>query len=393
LIIQGTNFILPFITYPYLVRTLELEKYGLVMVAASFMVFFNILVDFGFNISATRYISIVRNDKLEVSKFFWKVYFVKLVLLFIAFLILLGIVFTFEKFRIEYAVYLLSFGLVFGQALFPTWFFQGIERMRTITIVNVMAKVLFTITMFIFIKEPEDYLFVPVLNSLGFIIAGLIGFMLSLKFIQFVRPKDFNIISTIKENYHLVISNFSTSIYTSGNTFILGMIAGDTLAGVYSGMEKLVMATKTLYTPLYQAIFPWLAKKSSSEIVAFIDKMKKPIAISGLFIAGLILIFAQPILQIIYADETITSYYMVFQLLGFIAFFASLNMLYVSLFYPALKMYKYRMLPMVSGGIINLFLALMLGYFFDIYGVALAAVFSEFMILVIAHHYRKKVKT
>jgi PST family polysaccharide transporter len=393
LIIQGTNFILPFITYPYLVRVLDLEKYGLVMIAASLMVFFNILVDFGFNISATRQVSLIRNNKEELSKYFWSVYILKLFLLIIAFILLLSITYVFPKLRTNFLVYIFSFGFVIGQAVFPAWFFQGIERMRIITIVNVLAKVIFTVAIFIFIKSPKDYLYVPILNSLGFIFTGIIGFIISLRFINFTLPKNFSIFKILKENFYLVISNFATSIYTSGNTFILGIIGGETLAGIYSAMEKLVMATKTLYTPLYQAIFPWLASKKKSFIVNFIKKIRFPILISSLLIAIVILLFSDVILNLIYKNETIVNYSDVFRILGLIAVFASLNMIYVSLFFPAIKAYKKRMIPMVLGGVYNLIAAIIGAYFFGIYGVAIAAVSAELIILLFAHYsFKKEIK-
>jgi len=389
LLIQGTNFILPLITFPYLVRTLGLEKYGVVMIASSLVVFLNIVVDFGFNISATREVSIIRNNKEKLSTYYWNVFYTKLLLLFISFLFLIFLILTFEKFQSEYLIYLFSFGIVFGQNIFPAWFFQGIERMKVITIINVLAKIIFAISIFIFINNESEYIRVPIFNSLGFIISGIIGFLISLKYVDYHKPKFMIMKGFINENKNLIASNFATSIYTSGNTFILGMIGGDTIAGVYSSMEKLVMATKTIYTPLYQAIFPWLANKSKTEIITFINKLKKPILISGIIISSIIYIFAEPILNLVYNDPIINSYAYIFKILGFIALVASLNMIYVSLCFPSLKLYKFRMIPMVLGGIINLVLAIIGASFYSILGTAIAAVFSEFMILIISHYYFK----
>ena len=392
LLIQGANFILPLITFPYLVRTLHLEKYGVVMMAGSLMVFMNIFVDFGFNISATREVSIIRDDKMKLSAFYWNVFYVKLILLCISFIILYLLTLTVSKLHSEQSVFLLSFGVVIGQNIFPTWFFQGIEKMKVITLINVLAKIIFAITIFIFIKTPAQYIFVPVLNSLGFIIAGTFGFLISLRYIHYLRPQKSVMKGFIGENKSLIVSNFATSIYTSGNTFILGLIGGEAMAGIYSSMEKLVMAIKTLYTPLYQAMFPWLASKPKEKIIQFIEYLKKPIALSGMLIFMVIFIFADTILDLVYKNNVITSYSNVFRILGLIAFFASLNMVYVSLAFPALKKYTYRMIPMVSGGIINFVLAVAGAYFLGIYGVAIAVVLAEFSILILAHFYFLKLK-
>ncbi|HIP34186.1 MAG TPA: hypothetical protein EYG89_05655, partial [Bacteroidia bacterium] len=333
--------------------------------------------------------SIIRNDKEKLSKLFWNVITVKFLVLIFSFLFLLFLVSFIDKFKSEYLVYLFSFGIVLGQNIFPAWFFQGIERMKVITIINVSAKVIFTISLFIFIKSKSEYLYVPILNSMGFIIAGIVGFVISLKYVNFKKPSISIMKGFLNENKNLIASNFATSIYTSGNTFILGMIGGEIIAGVYSSMEKLVMATKTIYTPLYQAIFPWLATKPKEEIVAFINKLKNPILISGIIISSIIFIFAEPILNLVYNDPIINSHAYIFKILGFIALAASLNMIYVSLCFPSLKLYKLRMIPMVLGGIINLILAILGASYYSILGVAIAAVFSEFMILIIAHYYFK----
>jgi PST family polysaccharide transporter len=52
--------------------------------------------------------------------------------------------------------------------LFPTWFSQGIEKMKYITYLSVLAKIFFTAGIFTFVQGPEDYLLVPILTALGF---------------------------------------------------------------------------------------------------------------------------------------------------------------------------------------------------------------------------------
>ena len=86
LLIQGANFVLPLITFPYLVRTLEPEKYGLVMIAQSVALFLTIIVDFGFNISATREVSNLRNNKKKLSEYYWNIILIKTILILISFL-------------------------------------------------------------------------------------------------------------------------------------------------------------------------------------------------------------------------------------------------------------------------------------------------------------------
>ena len=390
LFIQGTNLILPLITFPYLVRVLESEKFGLVMIAQSLMKFLIIIVDFGFNISATREVAILKNDKVKLSEFYWSIVLIKIVLLIVAFTMLLGLTVSVDKLKLDPLVYLFSFGLVLGQGIFPTWFFQGIEKMQVITVINVIAKVFFTIAIFFIILNPEDYFYVPILNGIGFIVAGLFGFIYSLRYVKFILPKFETIKSNLKNSFSLFISNFAVSFYTSSNTIILGFFIGDSIAGVYASMEKLILAIQSAYTPIYQAFFPNLSTKNNFEIRRILEKIKIPIAISGLFISIVIFLGAEIILRFVFEDDLITSYYNVFQILGIIALFSSLNMLFITLFFPSVKRYKTRMNILIFGGIFNVTLALSLVKGFSIYGIAISAVSTEFFLLVLALYFYKQ---
>ena len=393
LFIQGTNFILPLIIFPYLVRTLGSEKYGLVMVAQSVALFLTIIVDFGFNISATREVANLKNDKEKLSQFYWNVFSIKLVLIIITFLLLLGLIIYVDKFSVDPLIYLFSFGLVLGQAIFPTWFFQGIEKMQVITIVNVAAKLFFTISLFFVVLSPSDYQYVPIFNGLGFVISGLFGFVFSLQYVKFIFPKLSQVKEIIENSSSLFFSNFAVSLYTSSNTLILGFFAGDSMAGVYASMEKLILAIKSLYSPFYQAIFPNLSTKPYDEIRSYIDKMRIPIGFLGLIISIIIFFGAKQILMLAFDDALIVGYSAVFQILGLISMLSSLNMLYVTLYYPSIKKYKIRMKILISGGFLNLIIALSLVKFYTIYGVAISAVTTELFILLLAvYFYYKKIK-
>jgi len=393
LFIQGANFILPLIIFPYLVRTLGSEKYGLVMVAQSVALFLTIIVDFGFNISATREVANLKNDKEKLSQFYWNVVSIKLALIIITFLLLLGLIICVDKFSVDPLVYLFSFGLVLGQAIFPTWFFQGIEKMQVITIVNVAAKLFFTISLFFVVLSPADYEYVPIFNGLGFVISGLFGFVFSLQYVKFVFPKLSQVKEIIENSFSLFLSNFAVSLYTSSNTLILGFFAGDSIAGVYASMEKLILAIKSVYSPLYQAIFPNLSTKPYEEIRSYIDKMRIPIGFLGLVISIIIFFGAKQILMLAFDDAFIVEYSSVFQILGIISILSSLNMLYVTLYFPSIKKYKIRMKILISGGFLNLIVALILVKFYTIYGVAISAVITELFILILAvYFYYKKIK-
>lgn len=267
-VLQALTYILPLLTLPYLVRVLGVDKFGLVMFAQAFIIFFNILVDFGFNLSATREIAVNRDDKEKVTEIFSSVMQIKFILIVISFLLLSIIVFSFEKFSNDWELYYFTFLMVIGQAFFPIWYFQGMEKMKYITIVNITSKFIFTIAIFIFVQDEANYILVPIFNGFGFIIGGLISLWIVYKeFNQsFIFQSFNNLIPYFRDSSRFFIANFSVTIYTSANAFILGLFTNNTMVGYYSIAEKLFMALKSLYQPVANTLYPYIAKERNIKL-------------------------------------------------------------------------------------------------------------------------------
>ena len=267
-VLQIFSYVLPLLTLPYLVRVLGVETFGLVAFATAFITFFNILVDYGFNLSATREVSIHRENKDKITEIYSSVLSIKFILIFVSFVIFSFIVFTFEKFSSHSMLYFITFISVIGQALFPIWYFQGMERMKYITIINIFSKVVFTIAIFVFVHEESDYLMVPLLTGLGILIGSL--------YALYIIKKDFHqkfVLQTIKtmmihfkDSSQFFLSRVSVSIYTSANAFVLGLFTNNTMVGYYSIAEKLYMAIQSLYGPITQALYPYVAKERNIKL-------------------------------------------------------------------------------------------------------------------------------
>jgi PST family polysaccharide transporter len=293
-VLQAANYLLPLITLPYLVRVLGPEKYGLVSFAQAFVTYFMILTDYGFNLSATREISINRDNKKKVSEIFSSVMTIKAGLLIVSFMLMSIIVFSFGKFSRDWPIYYLTFGMVLGQFLFPVWFFQGMERMKYITVLNITAKLIFTVAIFVFVHHMEDFLYVPLLNTLGYLVAGVLSF--------FIIKKNFNIsfnyqnFKTIKyyliDGWTIFLSRVYLSLYTTTNVFLLGIFCGNLSVGYYTIVEKIVLAIGGVFEPINQVIYPYLAKKYQENFQRFTNIIKK-ISITFIIISSLLFFIAQ----------------------------------------------------------------------------------------------------
>ncbi|ASI80515.1 oligosaccharide flippase family protein [Bacillus pacificus] len=263
LVLQGTNYLLPLITLPYLVRVLGQEKMGLIIFVTAFTQYFVMLCDFGFNYTATREISINREDKNKVSEIFSKVLSIKLVLLGIAFCCMLLIVRIIPGYNNEMLVFIAGFTTVLGNALFPLWFYQGIENMKIVTILNIFSKVVTTIGIFVWVNSENDYILAVFLQSLAFLITGIVGFIVAIKKfkISFKFKFSFRVfIVELKENWKVFMSTFSINIYNQGSIIILGLLTSKSIVGYYGIAQKIVQAVIGISQPFAQAIYPHLCR-------------------------------------------------------------------------------------------------------------------------------------
>jgi PST family polysaccharide transporter len=328
-VLQAANYLLPLITLPYLVRVLGPEKYGLVSFAQAFVTYFMILTDYGFNLSATREISINRDNKKKVSEIFSSVMTIKAGLLIVSFMLMSIIVFSFGKFSRDWPIYYLTFGMVLGQFLFPVWFFQGMERMKYITVLNITAKLIFTVAIFVFVHHMEDFLYVPLLNTLGYIIAGILSLWLIFRDfnISFNPPSLSDIKHHLKEGWDIFLTTIAVSLYTTSNTFILGLFTNNTIVGYYTGAEKIVKAVQGLLAPISQTIYPYISKlvsESKERAIKFIKKLVIIIGTGSFILSLFILIFASPIVNIILGNQYHQSI-IVLQILSFLPFIIGLS--------------------------------------------------------------------
>ncbi|OHB65726.1 MAG: hypothetical protein A2Y77_06725, partial [Planctomycetes bacterium RBG_13_62_9] len=262
-IVQFANYLAPLITLPYLFRVLGDSKYGLVELARAVSVYFLMLTDYGFSLSATREISVHRDDPQKVSEVFSSVMLLKFLLVILSAAIFSPIVLAVPKLRAEWPVYFLSFGSVIGMWLFPIWLFQGLERMKYIPMLNVTAKTLVIISVFVFIKDAGDYLYAPLLQSAGTILVGAAGLIIALcKFpIRFRVPSVEVLRRELVNGWHIFLSRMATTFYTTSNIVILGLLTDSSFVAYYAAGDKIVRAvTDGLQIPASQAIFPHIGR-------------------------------------------------------------------------------------------------------------------------------------
>ena len=392
--VQMANYIFPLITLPYLARVLGPEKFGLIAFAQAFVQYFVLLTDYGFNLSATRNVSIHRNDIEKVSRIFSAVMLIKFFLMLLSFAIFSALLFSIPKFRADWVLYSCCFGFVIGNMLFPVWLFQGMERMKSIAFLNLIAKTIFLGAIFVFVKSQADYLYVPLLAAIGGMVAGVLSIGIAVKrFHVHLKPVSVaDVMHEFREGWYVFVSTVAISLYTTSNTFVLGIMTNSTSVAYYSAGEKLVRAGQGLWTPFSQAIFPVFSKLYADNRDGAKAFLKKILVFAGfstflLSLAGCLL--APPLTTILLGPKFNHSV-LVVQILIFSIFAIGINNILGVQGLIAFGFSKYFTAIVAIAGVLHLALLFVLIKLYGLIGTAVAVVITELFICAIEFYLLKK---
>ncbi|MCU0651721.1 MAG: flippase [Candidatus Omnitrophica bacterium] len=317
--LQGINYILPILVLPYLIRVIGPEKFGLIAFAQSFVQYFMIITDYGFSLSATRKISLCAEDK--ACAIFSSVMTVKIILAALSFLVMAAIVYFIPRFRNEWLIFVLSFGAVIGNTLFPAWFFQGKEKMIYTASINIIGGIIYALSVFVFIKGPGDYLLLPFFNSLFFLVTGFIG--LRIAFREFKLEYVFQTYKDIKEElktgWNIFISTVAINTYTTTRIFIVGLLTNNTLTGFYAIAEKIAGVIQSFPLDAFtQAVYPRLSKifhKNKKRSLKLMYRLQHSTTVTYMFSLPIAILLSPLIVRVIcgkaYPETIITLRFLI----------------------------------------------------------------------------------
>jgi len=331
-LLQFANYLIPLLIIPYIVRVLGAEVFGQITYAQNIITYFTILVNFGFEYSATREIAINRGDKHAISQIFWSVLKQKTALLLFSFILLILLYFSFPRVHGDITLYFFVFLINVGIVLFPTWFFQGMEEMGKMAIFNILIKGLGLILTFLFVKSASDYLYYPFFTSLTYIFFGVGSLFYVVKHFDIrYAPTDKVLDRKIfKKSFPIFLNNIFVSGYTITNMTMLGFYVSNTELGYYSGAFKIIMAILMVTSmPVTMAIFPAISRKfteSKQTGMAYFHKSVRNLAVISVLIS-IATYYASPILvKIILGNKFAPSLNLLklFSILPFLVIMASL---------------------------------------------------------------------
>lgn len=308
-VLNALNILLPLVTLPYILGVVGKANYGIYAYVYTILQYIIIIATYGFNFSATKQISQCRDDVVKVNTIYNAVIISKFMIALVLCVIVMALSRFILKDDIAPYMFLLGLGMVLGDVITPVWLFQGMERMKYMTIVNASSKILFTLLVFVIIRSSEDFYLLILLNSAGYILAGVMSLVLSAK--QFKMKLGIvslgDIAYQLKEGSSVFGSTFGMFLYRNANVLILKQFVPNEVVGVYSAAEKVIKGFQSIVAPAAQALFPHLSQrfkdKQDAENLSLLKKISVPFAVVLVVLSGAVFVFAPLISDILCGVE------------------------------------------------------------------------------------------
>lgn len=313
-IFQFANYVIPILIIPYITHTLGVINFGKVTYIQNIANYATILVNFSFEYSTTKEIAIYKNDQDKLSQIFWNTIAIKSVLLVLSALVFIPYGIIEAKSQEEILMYIAAWIINIGWCLYPSWYFQGTEKMNVMSITNFLIKLTGAILIISCVKTEKDSVAYLTTYSLPYILGavGTLYYCIKKEGIKMKSPDKEGIFYLLKKSLPIFIANLFSSITPTLALTIAGTNVEDQLSFAYfSGAYKLIFAVLAITNvPVSMAIFPKItreyAKSKEAGIKYFRNSLKIVIIYSAL-ISVLTYLFAPLAINILLGSKFIGS--------------------------------------------------------------------------------------
>lgn len=297
-ILQISGYVFSLITFPYLTRVLGPDKYGILVFTNAAMTYFQMFIDFGFLLFATKECSQNRGDKERLGEITSSVVQAKFLLAVVGFIIITILVSFVNAFAEKKLFMLFSYIPIFLSVLIPDFLFRGLEKMSIITYRTIFARAIYTILIFLTVKTENEYLYIPIITSLGNL--SVVAWM------WLIIVKDLRIkyrivclnktISMIKDSSIYFLSRIASTAYGASNTFILGFVYSNADLAQFGVANTLISSARVIFSPIADSLYPYMVNKKNYKLVKRLLFVAVPLILIG---TAILFIFAEEIIILV----------------------------------------------------------------------------------------------
>ena len=259
LILTIANYIFPLIIYPYVSRVLGVTNIGACNFVDSIINYFVLLSALGVASLGVREIAKCKNSREQMETVFSNLLLFNIMMTFVSISILVVCTYTVETLTPYKKFLLIGILKLLFTPFTIEWFFQGIQVFKFITTRTIVVRILYVVLLFTFVHNEADVYIYYFLTTLVVLVNGIWNFTYSKNFVTFsfthIRPLLY-LTSILILGYYRIL----TSLYTTFNTFFLGVTSGDVEVGYFATATKINTLIMSVFTAFTTVMVPKVAE-------------------------------------------------------------------------------------------------------------------------------------
>lgn len=276
LLMQGANYLIPLVTFPYLTRVLGVSQFGVYAFILTLSQYFFLVTDFGFNLSASKRIAQANGNKKIISEVYWATLSAKFIIGMLCALVVV-VIYFFNIDNPDYNGVIFIIFTIVGSVFTPIWFFQGVEKISSLTLTNILSRAAAIPLIFLLVKSADDTNLAVLVQGFVALLAAAISQVLvyRLGFITKIKITTAAIFSQLKDSFPLFISTIAISLYTMSTPVILNLVSNSYEIGLYGSADRLRGALIGLFLVVGSAIYPRINSLFATDKVAMYQLLSK----------------------------------------------------------------------------------------------------------------------
>ena len=383
---QGINIFIALLATRVLFSTLGEAQFGLVNLALSVVLLSSIAVSYGYHLNGPKRIALFRDQSAKKQSLINEIILTRIIIATGMAIILFCLTYFFGFFKSYAALLYYSLILLFSQALFPMFYFQGNDKIAWASLVNAFAKGAYLLLIILLIKTPDDATYVNFLFGLSALVVYIVFWVIIYKKekIKWVWVSIYNIKNRFIENFQFFISSIAGHVSIHGGLIILANFVNNTVLGEFALAQKIALLMRMVPIFFTQAIL------QKASILFKSDKIEFNSYVNRIFIIGLTITFAMGLIVIIFskwiifllAGSHVIYSDTILKILAFIPFFSMLNFNNMIKILVDEKKHLLTKATWITA-IIMLILATTGSYYYGGYGLSIALVLTEIVSFIV----------
>ncbi|OIN57791.1 flippase [Arsenicibacter rosenii] len=383
--VQVANLVLPLLTLPIIARIVGPEKLGVINYAAAIVAYFTLVVNYSFDLTATRQVAQYQHDPVKINQLFSTVLYTKLLLFLVSTAGFFAVYWLMPGFRADGRVALFSYLITIAYVITPNWLFQGMQHMRQLALFNLLSKVIFTVVILLLVRQETDYFWQPLAMSVAQVVVGIGAFVYALvRYHIRLGGWDWpSVRESLWEGKTVFMTQVTMNLYTTTSIVILGIFQNAEQVGQYTAANRLIgVAQALLFYPINNTLFPYIGAafgRSQAEGVEVVRRLI-PFSFAFAFVYSVSIFVMSPLVIYVIYGEQFEPAVLVLRILAFQPFIVNCNSFFGIQTMINLKMdaafFRVTCLAAVVGVTLNAAMANWFGYI----GTAFSLVFMELFI-------------